>query len=252
MLFHILISTYDIMKKPLAKEIRFGLLLMTLLSVSAFTFSVSGSSQDPSGNWVWESEIQGVTETNSLNVRIEGEALVGEYKRGDIEATIRNGKSNGEGIAFELPFKRNNGSEWMVACEAKIEGNDLSGSYSFEGNNGVEEHEWNAQRKVAIGDLVGTWNLHINGPDGVTYTPDAVFELSDGSLVGTYNAASLDQKLPMSLVELDGDELTFAVDQPDLKLNYVGIVSGKAIAGNLEFDIQGNSGDVAFTGKLTE
>ena len=173
------------MKIPVAKEKRFGFLLMTLFYLSPFTLSASDSSQDPSGTWVWESEIQGETKTNSLKVRIEGETLVGEYKRGDIEATIRNGKSNGEGIVFELPFKRNNGSEWVVACEAKIEGNDLSGSYRFEGNNGVEEHEWNATREIAVEDLVGAWKLHIDGPDGVTYTPDAIFELKNGSLFGT-------------------------------------------------------------------
>ncbi|MGK0239037.1 MAG: hypothetical protein ACI92G_002507 [Candidatus Pelagisphaera sp.] len=240
------------MKIPGAKEIRISLLLMTLFSLSSFRLSASDSSQDPSGTWVWESEIQGETKTNSLKVRMEGETFVGEYKRGDIEATIRNGKSNSGGIAFELPFKRNDGSEWVVICEAKIDGNDLSGSYSFEGNNGVEENEWNAKREVAVEDLVGTWNLHIDGPDGVTYTPDAIFELSDESLVGTYNAASIERKLPMSMVELNGEKLSFAVDQPDLKLNYVGTVSGKGISGNLEFDISGNSGDVAFTGTLAE
>lgn len=240
------------MKIPVAKEIRFGFLLMTLLSVSSFTLSASESSQDPSGTWVWESEIQGETKANSLKIRMEGETLVGEYKREDIEATIRNGKSNGEEIVFELPFMRNNGSEWVVDCEAIIDGNVLSGRYSFEGDNGFEEHEWNAKREIAVGDLVGTWNLHIDGPDGLTYTPDAILELKDGSLVGTYNAVSLDQLFPMSLVDLNEEELSFAVDQPDLELNYVGTVSGKSISGNLEFDIQGNSGDVAFTGTKSE
>ena len=161
------------MKISIAKEIRFGLLLMTLLSLSSFTFAASEGSHDPSGTWVWDSEFQGET-------------------------------------------------------------------------------VWKAKRTITNKDLVGTWSLHINGPDGVTYTPDAIFKLSDGSLTGMYNAASLDQKLPMSMVELDGEELTFAVDQSGLKLNYVGTVSGKNISGNLEFDIQGNSGDVAFTGTLAE
>jgi hypothetical protein len=240
------------MKILVTKEIRFGFLLMALFSLSSFTLSASESSPDPSGTWIWESEIQGEIDSNSLEVRMEDETLVGEYKRGNIKATIRNGKSNGEGIEFELPFLRNNGSEWVVTCEAKIDGNALSGRYSFEGDNGVEEHEWNAKREIAVGDLVGTWNLHIDGPDGVTYTPDAILELNDGSLVGTYYAVSLDQRFPMSAVELDGYQLSFAVDQPDLKLKYVGTVTGKSISGNLEFDIQGNSGDVAFTGAMTE
>ena len=54
------------------------------------------------------------------------------------------------------------------------------------------------------------------------------------------------------MVELNGEKLSFAVDQPDLKLNYVGTVSGKGISRNLEFDISGISGDVAFTGTLAE
>lgn len=106
--------------------------------------------------------------------------------------------------------------------------------------------------EITVEDLVGTWNLHIDGPDGVTYTPDAILELNDGSLVGTYYAVSLEQRFPMSVVELDGYKMSFAVDQLELKLNYVGTVTGKNISGNLEFNIQGNSGDVAFTGKMSE
>ena len=240
------------MKIPVAKEKRFGFLLMTLFYLSSFTLSASEGSHDPSGTWVWDSEFQGETETNSLQVRLEGEALVGEFRRGDVEVTIRSGKSSNEGIEFEIPFQLNNGGEWVITCEATIDGNAVSGSYRYERDNCIEESVWNAKRTITNKDLVGTWSLHINGPDGVTYTPDAIFKLNDSSLVGAYNATSLDQKLPMSMVELDGDELTFAVDQPGLKLNYVGTVSDKSISGNLEFDIQGNSGDVAFTGTLAE
>ena len=166
--------------------------------------------------------------------------------------SIRNGKSSSEGIEFENPIQLNSGREWVFTCEAKIEGNDLSGSYRFEGSNGAEEREWNATRKLTNEDVTGSWNLHIDGLDGVTYKPKASFELSNGVLVGTYDAASIDQRIPMSIVELDGDKLSFAVDQPDLKLNYVGTVTAKSISGILEFDIQGNSGDVAFTGKLAD
>ena len=127
------------MKIPVAKEKRFGFLLMTLFYLSSFTLSASEGSHDPSGTWVWDSEFQGETETNSLQVRLEGEALVGEFRRGDVEVTIRSGKSSNEGIEFEIPFQLNNGGEWVITCEATIDGNALSGSYRYERDNGVEE-----------------------------------------------------------------------------------------------------------------
>jgi len=239
------------MKIPVAKEKRFGFLLMTLFYLSPFTLSASDSSQDPSGTWVWESEIQGDTKTNPLKFEWKAKRL-SENKTGGVEATIRNRKSSSEGIEFEIPIQLNSGREWVFTGEAKVEGNDLTGSYRFEGSNRAEEREWNATRKLTNEDVTGTWNLHIDGPDGVTYKPKAIFELSNGALVGTYDAVSTEQRLPMLSVEIDGDKLSFSVDQPDLKLYYVGTVTGKSISGNLEFDIQGNSGDVAFTGKLAD
>lgn len=245
-------ESHNIMKISVIKKIQIGVLLIALFGLSSFIFGASGGAQNPSGTWVWDSEIQGETETNFLNVRTKGEAIVGDFKRGDVEATIRAGKLSNEGIEFEIPIQLNSGREWVFTCEAKIEGNDLTGSYRFEGSNGAEEREWNATRKLTNEDVTGTWNLHIDGPDGVTYKPKAIFELGNGVLVGTYDAVSIEQRLPMLSVEIDGDKLSFSVDQPDLKLNYVGTVTGKSISGNLEFDIQGNSGDVAFTGKLAD
>jgi len=97
-----------------------------------------------------------------------------------------------------------------------------------------------------ISPVVGTWTLTLETPRG-TQHPTLVIEAGDDGYHGTYTGRMGPMQVPA--IEVDGNHFTFhlTVSMPigDMRMQYVGDVTGDAMAG----EVQNARGSVPFTGE---
>ena len=108
------------------------------------------------------------------------------------------------------------------------------------------------KRAVEIDDVVGTWDLSLEGPNG-TIEPQLTLTKDGEKLSGKY-VSPFGEREPKN-VTLKDNKLSWEIsgerDGAQFKVVYTGMPRGNKIEGDAEFDFDGNAGSMEFTGKRT-
>ena len=97
---------------------------------------------------------------------------------------------------------------------------------------------------VAADDVTGKWSgtFKMTGPNGETNDSTAVLILkqSDGAITGTVGPNE-EQQFPIVKGKIDGDKITLEADRGGNPLNFVLVLAGGRIAGDVQMSREGQT-----------
>ncbi len=204
------------------------------------------------GRWIWTLDIEGNTIHSELSLNTKGEKLTGTYKDENVSAEITDGGFDDLNVWFDMEVELN-GAEIAIEFSGEYDADSINGTIEATINDGEEhgEFQWAAKRETRPQDVTGQWQIEFDAPDGVTYRPVLLVKEKSGKLSGSMKSA--DGELEIESIKLKDHALTFAytIDYQgaDLDLKYTCMPRGHKISGDIEFSVDGNEGEMEFTGK---
>ncbi len=208
---------------------------------------------DPSGTWRWNFEINGNTIDNVLKVNADKDGkLTGILEARGLKMDVREGKVTGDEVSFQIEAQLD--QKITVSFLGKIDGDKISGDFTAKVDGEAREFPWTATRSVQAADVVGAWQLNIVTPDGETLQPVLTIAEKDKVLTATY--ALNDKTIEVSELKLKDNQVTFEVDSEykgsPLHVDYKVRPLGAKMKGSLEYSVDGDSGQLDFTGVRKE
>ncbi len=209
---------------------------------------------DPSGTWRWDYEMGGETVNAVLKLNYDGKKLTGTFKGHMDPVEIADGKVNQDQVSFGFKFERE-GREIEVTFEGQIKGDGVDGTIMWETADDSGDFDWSAKRSLKAEDVVGTWKLRIELPDGNVLMPQIKLNLDDKKkLSGEYQAGNPDWEFKVAEIAVKDNRLKFTVSGDingnSLTAKYNVLPRGQKLAGDIEVDFGGQAGDLPVTGKL--
>ncbi len=198
-----------------------------------------------------------------------GAARRGPTRQIMLNLTEKNGKISGDFVGFtgkpaeiqdvklkdgELSFKvpqQMGPATFTITFVTKLAGDKMQGTAKIATPAGTREFAFQGERlKTAKVSAAGTWKLRIALSDGPTFEPTLKIEEAGKSLKGVYVGQQGETPIKNALVI--GDELTFEVAREGAdkkyRLHFQGKIKSDAFAGNVDYDFDGMTGYVPFTG----
>jgi hypothetical protein len=177
--------------------------------------------------------------------------LLGTLYRNDTKLDIQDGKIEGDSISFTVTAEYE-GTEWVTKYAGKVEGDSLQGTAVVTGNGQTMDFPWTPKRSVDMEDVVGSWQLHIEAPDGNTFEP--ILKITkDGDKFAAQYTSEGSGEAEVQKFRIEDNELRFALDTEyqgaPLKLEYRGRPYGDELKGMIAYDTQGNTGEFPFSAK---
>jgi hypothetical protein len=231
-----------------------------LVSCAAITLSAwadeeagaPASPVDPTGTWAWDVTFNDNPSEFSLELNWNGKELTGDYTAFDNTTKIEETKLEGDELSF-LSRREFNGNKFIVRFQGKVEPDEIVGTVTVDFREGPQEFDWNAKRVVTTDDVLGTWKLHLETPNGVI-EPQITITKEGDKLHGAYvspfgerdakNVSLKEGELSWEISSDDNDDFDFTVV-------YRGKPRGNSISGTNEFDFGGNTGTMEFRGQRT-
>ncbi len=228
---------------------------LPLMAVLAFglTASVQAADEvkDPTGTWMWEYDYGQGPIDSTLVLKNKDGKLTGYYDNGDAKVDITKGEFKDDKFTAEMILDMD-GQELTVELKGEVSDDELEGLITVDIGGEILEFDWEAERGLLPADVVGTWELEINSPDGQVFTPKVTIEEKEGKLTGTYDSTEAGQ-FDLTEVEIEDGQLKFEVtveiDGNELALDFEGHARGENLAGELEYEVAGQTGEAEFTGK---
>jgi hypothetical protein len=231
-----------------------GLQLAILGSVCAQTNEEEKNTSpvDPAGTWVWDYTFNDNSAEFKLKLKWDDEKkLTGKYTAFDRTSDIEEVKLEKDELSF-IAKREFEDREFTVHFNGKVQPDDIAGTLSFDfDGNGPREFDWNAKRVVEIEDVVGTWELRVESPNGVIQ-PRLVIT-ADGEKLSGKSVSDAFGELEAKNIQLKDNTLTWEVSVVnngiEFKVKYAGKPRGNTIEGSNEFTVGENAGTMKFTGK---
>jgi hypothetical protein len=228
--------------------------LMLVLCVALNLGYAQTSSQrvDPSGTWRFEYDLEGLTVKDALELQLGKDgAVTGIYRgRSEKPVEITSGKVDGDKIVIEMKISYQ-GIPVSVKFDGKIKDDDIDGLVMATTAEGDMEFDWIAKRSVEIEDVIGTWELEIDAVETVL-EPTVVIKQEGESLKGQYTDADTGTDVEMTNLRIEDNVLKFSITSDfqgaSLKANFAGRPYGNKISGTIEYDLNGETGEVEFEG----
>ena len=131
--------------------------------------------------------------------------------------------------------------------------NDIIGTVAVDFGEGPREFEWHAKRVADLDGILGTWKLELETPQGVI-EPKLTITQDGDKLLGHY-VSPFGERDAKDVAFKDG-ELSWRIeaddnDEFDFEIVYRGNPDGDKITGSNEYDFNGNTGTMEFTGERT-
>ena len=204
---------------------------------------------DPSGTWRWNFEINGDSIENVLKLDIDKDGkLTGTLEARGIKMNVQQGKVSGNEVSFQVEVELE--QTITVQFQGKIDGDKVDGDFTAKGDGDSREFPWEAKRSVLAADVIGAWKLKIETADGETLEPILTITEKGKDLLATY--AINDKTVDARELTLKDNQLTFEVDSEyqgaPVHVEFTGRPQGAKIKGSLEYSLDGNSGELDFTG----
>ena len=208
---------------------------------------------DPSGTWRWSIEINGNLIDNVLKLNSDKDGkLTGTLEARGTKMDVQEGKVSGNEVSFQVEVELE--QKITVRFEGKIEADKIDGELKAKGDGEEREFPWEATRSVQAADVVGAWQFKIVTPDGETLQPVLTIVEKEKVLVATYGIN--DKSIDVTELKLKDNQLSFEVDTEykgsPLHVAYKSKPQGAKMNGTLEYSVDGNSGQLEFTGMRKE
>jgi hypothetical protein len=234
------------------------MLLSTLIAVcSLVSFSHAQEKKknvEVSGTWRYEYELEGATRKDTLKLQSGKDGQVMGTYSGVSEKPIEfaNGKIAGDEVVLELSLTYQ-GTPVKIKYNGKIKGDDIVGKIVASTGEGDMDFEWTAKRSVEAADVVGLWELEINAGDSVL-EPSLEITLDGKDLKGTYKDSNSNIEVSLEKLRIEKNSLKFTInaklDGAEVKADFSGRPYGNKINGTVEYNLNGDTGEVEFNGKL--
>jgi hypothetical protein len=229
-----------------------GLLLTSCATAAEEGTGGDAKPVDPSGSWKWDYTFNDNPAEFHLMLDWNGKQLTGKYTAFNNTTDIEETKLENNQLSF-VANREFNGNEFVVHFDGKVELDDITGTVGVDFGDGPQEFDWHAKRAVRIDDVLGTWRLHLDTPNGVI-EPEITITKDGEKLHGDYSSPFGEREAHD--VTLKDNELSWQIesnddDQFDFEIVYRGKPRGNSISGTNEYDFGGNTGTMEFTGKRT-
>ena len=227
-----------------------GLFLVAVVSAAV---SAAGEQKfkkvDPSGSWRWQHEEEGEAIKDLLRIRIDKEGkVVGTYQGRIGPLEIKKGKMEGDQLSFQFAIDAG-GQQIDIKFAGKIKDDDIEGTVAFVAATGSGEFPWKAKRSVDLSDVLGKWRIRIETDGGEVLERELDVSKSGKDIKAVYKGQGAEY--PVRDLKVKDNKLTFAVNIDfngnPLVAKYAGRPYGDKLAGTLNFEIGGNTGEVDFT-----
>ncbi len=204
---------------------------------------------NPSGTFVWESDVGGNYISHQLKLTLRGKKLTGEYSDDNVSLDIENGAFDGKTLSFTLEFDVD-GTEVKADISGVVEGDSLKGTSKVNLNGEEFDLPIGAKRKTGRRDIVGEWKLTVETDAGEAFEPTVTIAMEKGKLSGTYDDVVAGEH-ELKELALKDNKLTFtiggdAADGTPFTAKFTGKPRGDRIRGKADVVI----GEAELTAKV--
>ncbi len=222
---------------------------LSVLAAWSSPVSAQEKKADPSGTWRWEIDLDGNVIKNVLKLEADKDGkLTGTLEAMEQKLKVEDGQVDGDKVSFTVTVELE--QTVKVSFNGKQAGDALQGDISAKTDEGNREFAWDAKRSVDAADVVGAWELKIETPDGNTLKPVLTVSKSGDELTGSYENDG--KKLEAKKLMVKDNHVTFEIDAEyqggQLHVEFRGRPYGAKLKGTLEYSINGDSGELDFTG----
>jgi hypothetical protein len=228
-----------------------SLLVVCAISATSMSATVCAADlNDPTGTWVWSRELEGQTNRSVLKLVHKNGTLTGTYRRTGQTVPIANGKFEKGEVSFDAEGMFDE-QKIRAKFHGKLSENEINGNIDVVIEDNSLPLPWTAKRGLDLEAVAGTWKLKLENSNGNAIEPTLKLAVHKETLKGTYTGRFGEQ--PARELKLEGNQLSWQVladrDGRKFKGAYKAKLDGNSLKGNLEFDLGGNSGTLAFTGE---
>lgn len=226
-------------------------LLVTMVAVASPLSAESRKLVDASGTWRWEHDGQAGTISNVLRLTLDGEKLTGVYQGRGKPTKLTDGKIDGDEVSVSFPVEYD-GLKLNVQLIGVIKGDDLAGSANVTGSGVSEQLAWRAKRSLRASDVVGTWALEIDTPEG-TNSSELVVDMTAGKKLTAKLKGTRGEFVEVDDLLVKDNRLRFTVtgefDGTFLTARYLTKPLGDKLTGTMDYDYGGQVGELTVKGK---
>ncbi|HEX2477456.1 MAG TPA: hypothetical protein VHK01_22055, partial [Lacipirellulaceae bacterium] len=206
---------------------------------------------DPAGTWNWEYTFNDNAAKFELKLKWDDEKLTGKYTAFENTTDIEDVKLEKDQLSF-VTAREFQGNKFQVHFNGKVQPDEITGTVSINRDgNGLREFDWNAKRVVEIDDVIGTWQLRVETPNGAVEPRLTV--TADGDKLSGKSVSDAFGELEAKNVKLKDNTLTWEVSVVnngiEFNIKYAGKPRGNTMDGSNEFTVGENTGTMKFTGK---
>ena len=227
-------------------------LATTLVSAQETPSPASKTTVDPSGTWRREYDWYNTRIEEVLRVTLKDDGtVIGTLSRNDAVSEIQNAKLEGSELSFSVSNVYQ-GTTWTTRFTGIVTGDEIDGTVVLEVNDQSWDFPWQPKRSVQMDDVLGTWEVYIETPDGTVFEPTMKIS-KDGNEYKSVYTSMQGQVLDVKDLRVEDNMLKFTItadfDGYTLKVDYKGRPYGNKINGLLDYDFEGNAGQVEFTAR---
>ena len=231
---------------PISKFLSF-----ILIGSAASIAAAQNSATDPSGTWRWKYEMNGKTREDAVSLNLDSGRVTGTF-RGQPEKPIdvQEAKLKDNQLSFTVEYKLKDQSVSLTFA-GKIKQDDLEGTVTVTTEAGTEEYPWTPIRSVQLDDVIGQWDISINA-DGNKLEPRIVITKTGEALQGKYTVSE-GTVVDATGLKIRDNKLEFrieaTIDGRKIRADYSGRPYGHGVKGRIQYDLDGNEGEIDFSAK---
>jgi hypothetical protein len=226
------------------------LAMASIVSIGSVASAQSGPS-DPSGTWRWKYDLNGATREDALELFAEDGKVTGVFHGvSGKPINIKDAKLKEDQLSCNVEYTHEQQSV-SLAFSGKTKKDDIEGTVVVSTDGGTKEYPWTPKRSVRLDDVVGEWNIVIDA-DGNKLEPSIVITKSGDKLLGKYTVAE-GTVVDATNLRIRENYLEFhmetTVQGRTIKADYSGRPYGNVIQGKIQYDLDGNEGEIEFSAK---
>jgi hypothetical protein len=195
--------------------------------------------------------MDGKTREDAVMLNLDNGKVTGSFQgAAEKPVDVQDVKLKDNQLSFTVEYKWKEQSI-SLAFAGKVKQDDLDGTVTVTTEAGTEEYPWSPKRSVQLDDAVGRWNVVIDA-DGNRLTPSIVITKTGEALQGKYTVAE-GTVVDATGLKIRDNKIEFrieaTIDGRKIRADYSGRPYGNSMKGSVEYDLDGNQGDIDFSAK---
>lgn len=212
--------------------------------------------QTPTGTWRLDYDFQGRAIHDEIRLHLgENGKVTGRLfrnQRKPIEVTDGTFSQKEKIVSFTISGNAND-TDWKTVYKGKVKGDEIeNGTVVLTYNNESYEFPWRPKRIAEMDDLIGTWKLRVEAPDGTVFEPMLVVRENGEEFESEYTSPRADD-IEIQKLEVKDNEMRLAISVDyagqELIVKYRGRPYGDQLHGTFTYEIGDDSGEGKFAAK---